>query len=316
MGELVYFGGRFYDPEVGRWLSPDPRGYQEGANLYQFILNNPLVYYDFYGFSAEKPSLFLEHAKYVYWYTTRSTLEGISTFDPKKMVAPVNMGTAIYHLATNQQVSPKNGGSAVYALPGKRHSSVDFYVAPGILTTKEEALDIGRYVQSRINGYEVKVSHKETHGFLLDTFDFFAEKFRIKNHSTQLFSSELYETLQSGRRGVIIPHSGGNACTKVAMMNMTRGQRNNFEIYGFGVADIHPEHAAAVVKNYISGNDLVAFMGNKYKCIKASVLDESHVTFLQPTSYHPIEEHLFLGDTYKMQLNKTLDDLIDRYSLE
>ncbi len=39
---LFFFGLRFYDPALGRWLSPDPAGFTEGANLYAFVQNNPL----------------------------------------------------------------------------------------------------------------------------------------------------------------------------------------------------------------------------------------------------------------------------------
>jgi RHS repeat-associated protein len=37
---LVYFGGRYYDPEIGRFISPDPS--KEGLNYYAYCHNNPL----------------------------------------------------------------------------------------------------------------------------------------------------------------------------------------------------------------------------------------------------------------------------------
>jgi len=46
---LIFYGRRFYDPEHGRWLSPDPKGFDEGPNLYQFNRNNPFLYIDLYG---------------------------------------------------------------------------------------------------------------------------------------------------------------------------------------------------------------------------------------------------------------------------
>jgi len=50
-----YYGFRHYDPKTGRWLSPDPlertRGIPaellpEGTNLYSYVGNNPLNYWD------------------------------------------------------------------------------------------------------------------------------------------------------------------------------------------------------------------------------------------------------------------------------
>ena len=46
MGSLVYFGERFYDINTALFLSPDPAGYSEGPNLYQYVHNNPLQLVD------------------------------------------------------------------------------------------------------------------------------------------------------------------------------------------------------------------------------------------------------------------------------
>jgi RHS repeat-associated protein len=43
---LIYFGKRFYDPCIGRWLTPDPLGPVDHSNLYQYVFNNPFKYYD------------------------------------------------------------------------------------------------------------------------------------------------------------------------------------------------------------------------------------------------------------------------------
>lgn len=37
---LIYFGKRYYDPQVGRWLTTDPAGFINGSNLYQYVFNN------------------------------------------------------------------------------------------------------------------------------------------------------------------------------------------------------------------------------------------------------------------------------------
>ena len=37
---------RAYDPVTGRWLSPDPLGEAGGVNLYQYVLNSPLLLWD------------------------------------------------------------------------------------------------------------------------------------------------------------------------------------------------------------------------------------------------------------------------------
>jgi len=49
---FVYFGRRYYDPSLGKWLTQDPLGLKAGPNLYAYVLNNPLRMIDQYGLDA------------------------------------------------------------------------------------------------------------------------------------------------------------------------------------------------------------------------------------------------------------------------
>ena len=52
---LVFFGLRFYDPSLGRWLTPDPTGFTDGSNLYAYVRNSPLNRLDLFGLASEDP---------------------------------------------------------------------------------------------------------------------------------------------------------------------------------------------------------------------------------------------------------------------
>ena len=43
---LYYYGYRYYQPWVGRWLSADPAGTVDGLNLYRMVRNNPITLND------------------------------------------------------------------------------------------------------------------------------------------------------------------------------------------------------------------------------------------------------------------------------
>lgn len=43
---LYDFGARWYDPTIGRFLSPDPAGFGDGVNLYAYVGNNPVNFID------------------------------------------------------------------------------------------------------------------------------------------------------------------------------------------------------------------------------------------------------------------------------
>jgi RHS repeat-associated protein len=43
---LIYFGKRYYNPRIARWMTTDPAGEHDSSNLYQYLFNNPLKYCD------------------------------------------------------------------------------------------------------------------------------------------------------------------------------------------------------------------------------------------------------------------------------
>jgi len=48
-----YMRARYYSPWLGRFLSPDPIGYHDSMNLYQYCLNNPVNFTDPWGLSIQ-----------------------------------------------------------------------------------------------------------------------------------------------------------------------------------------------------------------------------------------------------------------------
>jgi RHS repeat-associated protein len=46
---LVYYGARYYNPEIGRWTQRDPMGFVDGPNVYAFVGNNPVNFVDEWG---------------------------------------------------------------------------------------------------------------------------------------------------------------------------------------------------------------------------------------------------------------------------
>ncbi|MBL1259455.1 MAG: hypothetical protein COB33_002855, partial [Thiotrichaceae bacterium] len=43
---LYYYRARYYDPEVGRFISEDPLGFEAGINFYAYVNNNPVNFND------------------------------------------------------------------------------------------------------------------------------------------------------------------------------------------------------------------------------------------------------------------------------
>ena len=53
--ELLYYRARWYDPQVGRFVTEDPIGVDGGLNLYAYTANNPVLWNDALGLCPQEP---------------------------------------------------------------------------------------------------------------------------------------------------------------------------------------------------------------------------------------------------------------------
>jgi RHS repeat-associated protein len=58
--KLILCGARWYSPSLMRWMSRDPIGYEGGVNLYGYVKNDPINYYDRTGLEPEDNTWFSE----------------------------------------------------------------------------------------------------------------------------------------------------------------------------------------------------------------------------------------------------------------
>lgn len=82
---LVYYNYRYYNPELGRWISRDPIEEQGGYNLYGMIGNNPLYGWDILGTEPR----YIDH----------------SCTDPTDPLSPFSLYNAPEHNPSPQQKS-------------------------------------------------------------------------------------------------------------------------------------------------------------------------------------------------------------------
>lgn len=67
---LVYFGKRYYNPRIGRFISPDPSGMIDGPNLYLYCSNDPINFVDLWGLEQEKAEPWWEKLEEGEYYGT------------------------------------------------------------------------------------------------------------------------------------------------------------------------------------------------------------------------------------------------------
>ena len=94
-GGLYYYRARHYDPQLGRFLQPDPLDYVDGFNLYEYAITNPVRYNDPEGTAVPLVAAVVGGTVLVVeagltawdWWTTADTLADPCATDAEKSAA-------------------------------------------------------------------------------------------------------------------------------------------------------------------------------------------------------------------------------------
>ena len=98
--DIYYFGYRFYDPNLQRWLNRDPLGEAGGINLYAFCYNDPINMFDPLGLS--------------FWSSSRSFVVG--TVGGAVATLAVGTATVVATVAASPVIAIGAGAAAVGAV--------------------------------------------------------------------------------------------------------------------------------------------------------------------------------------------------------
>lgn len=72
--DLYYYRARYYDPTIGRFITPDPIGFLGGdTNFYRYVGNDPVNFIDDSGFSAHATGGAVNHSQQMLSKTTAGT---------------------------------------------------------------------------------------------------------------------------------------------------------------------------------------------------------------------------------------------------
>lgn len=196
--KLTHFGRRQYDASVGRWLNTDPRGYEEGPNLYAYVHSNPLSHIDLFGLAAERCR-----------YCGRPIYRGResdnrsyrpSTFNCLRSALLSNIGWAGHHLiplrplqrawmhacsAIGNFTVPKDylAPSQVFHLPATSSSPHVASYINGINTSLSSALETARNIQKGLNGCAMNLTYTADRGMFRNIIGCVANKFGFKTRS-------------------------------------------------------------------------------------------------------------------------------------
>ncbi|HFD6782143.1 TPA: RHS repeat-associated core domain-containing protein, partial [Pseudomonas aeruginosa] len=235
---LYYYGYRYYQPWVGRWLSADPAGTVDGLNLFRMVANNPITFFDNNGLiKTGQEARELVAKEYVH-PLHMSVFETISV---DENIAMSVREAGIYTIAALGEGAAAKGHN-ILEKTIKPSSLKGAYgdEAPAVLEQAKRSGLVGRvgqWVKSKVQGVHV---HSRPSGG--------DRPFRVSLQTPK--NNELFNQLVS--RGIITPYTGDYDMHDIIQFKGGKGtvpgaesseEKNVKDLINRGVAKVDPSRS-------------------------------------------------------------------------
>lgn len=318
---LVYFGRRYYDPEIGRWITKDPMGTPDSINRYAFVLNDPLNNLDLYGnFSIgdiwntlwngiQSISQTLEILRYNLSFT-----EYISPHFDK--VAQQVIGRYPLHFAgfyTNASEVGVHG-------KGELHNKVRVTLINGILNARIDYKESIDFLSQTHGGNNIHYVFDATSGWTWDILRAIAAKFgHVSPQAGQLaatWKALIQEMGGIDGGGLVIhyAHSVGGTHTHTALSLLTDEEKKMIRIITFGSPTLSDNPAAESITNYVSIRDGVPLL-DPIGFMRAVFGYSENTHLIGSIVGIPFIDHTLNSPTYKNMIESLGHHFLQQYVL-
>ncbi|MFA6118865.1 MAG: RHS repeat-associated core domain-containing protein [Parachlamydiales bacterium] len=269
---LIFFGRRYYDPILGRWLTPDPKGFKDGLNLYAFVLNDPLIKMDLYGLEVYYPPLV----------------------------------TATWSLAATQPHIWQFTPSQRLVVGSNERPGIGIGYINGINTTLNEARRDGERISSMIGNSKVNVTYNRTLG--RREIDFVRCCFELgnRNYITKAgreLMKEWFDFFSKEKQNCYLQvcFSEGALITRNALSQMPEYLRKKIIVLAIAPGAYIDKELCRSIHHYVSKKDHIPdldYFGKRENSHSTTILEPHHSVmdsdhhFDSPTYEKKIEEHL------------------------
>lgn len=309
---FVFFGRRYYHPQLGRWITQDPQGFADGPNLYAYVHNCPLNQIDYYGlwsFRQGFSNLSRMGFRTIEW--TGANLLPIPYF--RGFVESVGRwgaggefrGPSRYRFDTNEIIS----------IQGIRMSHLTAVYCNGMFTSKAEAIKQAQNHSKAFGDIYVDLHYEKTEGLIMDLIGCGLRKLGLPNAFNRMSAGYYKDKLQDDPKHIFFTtvHSRGG----IQIMNtgkfLTTSERAHIHVESYGSGTLIPNNYFGSAINNLSLVDIVP-MTNPLAFIFGLVGSKDfNVNFLSPKSYSPLNAHLILESTYADEIKRRGDEFKEWY---
>jgi RHS repeat-associated protein len=257
IGPLVYFGERFYDINTGLFLSPDPMGFHDGPNLYQYVHNNPLSLIDPDGAMILTPPLIFP--KELFKPSSYTNL-GPCYYAPnfEKLMSPIPNNYNInescsYSLnSTTDFVPVQKELSRVNTSSLKDPARGPITSINGMGCSLRDSVENNTYA-SKLFGHNIYSVYNATHGAASDLVECMLGSAGIATPPALLLTREwqrLFSEISPSQELFHVCHSQGAIHTKLALLLLPPEQRSRIHVMAIAPAAYIPNELCKSAVNY------------------------------------------------------------------
>jgi RHS repeat-associated protein len=262
---LIYYGRRYYSPQIGRWLTPDPAGCTDGLNLYAFVKNNPLTYVDLYGLYYD------DHASSVHFQEfCRPDAPGHRSGNDSPFNCPSehSEGTINYHCGVyNSQEAVFQGTQTLFETLGGNYTTRGHWIHNEGLFSGLLNVGFGKLCKNRFSATNVLLACT---GMLGEATRFamnlnYSDVKRAIDYEASVLSSLADEVISSNNdnlKQVHVSFSNAGFVLNEALPQLTPEQRDTIILITAGTTQIIGKNAAHKVYNLIGNKDWPSIVCN------------------------------------------------------
>lgn len=312
------FGKRFYDPELGRWMTPDPLGTMDGINRYAYVKNNPLGLHDLYGL----------YSLGSIWGGMTDAMGSLYTSLSEAMSKVVGylqqQSFNSYIEKDAEQIGLQLFGSAFLTTTGyydeemergvfgdkELDDNIRVTAIHGMLNSHSACIQTMEMLSQFHGGMNVHYVFYPTQGWGRDLLQLVLTKFGYVPPQAKLLAETWRQLIaemggvDNGGTIVHYAHSLGGTITLAARDLLTPEEQKMIKVIAIGSTSVIPNNAFGSVIHYVSYRDGV-FFADPFGYLRSLVSCHGHVNWVGSSSGIPLIDHLLTMDTYQ-QLIATL----------
>lgn len=327
---LIFFGRRYYDPEIGLWISPDPSNL-DGPNPYTFLHNNPINHFDRFGLSTEnQPEVTKVHFMYdnttydcYYWGTKPNRYCICKNSSIKERGYSNQLPKITYDDGfenRNSCLSPRNKfyshhylhnfyeRSKVYDLNLPDSGDLGIGFINGMNNTFKQAYDSVSYISKLAGGSNVHAVYNATHGITTDLSECAMGLNYIATEPVRQLHkmwNSFFDKTSFQSKFLMICHSQGAIHLRNALLDYPENLRSRILVVAIAPASYIYQQTCAKVIHYRASEirDIVPRFdqegANRSKGTIKTLKSHPEANFM---------DHDFISPTYKARLREHIDN--------